>query len=140
MKIMKKNIVTLVALLPLALFAQEPVTFNIGKSHNCLSMGRGCVHSGNNTIAFDVEKVEENIIAFSISTVGLSEEDQYFLIGDKLANIGDGSFFNQEEDYYFSTEEKSILNLKGDFFLSKGKYPVRVIDDKLYLELRVSNN
>jgi|SRR5690554_323104 len=137
---MKKNIVTLAALLPLVSFAQEPVTFNVGKAHNCLSMGRGCVHGESNTITFNVEKIEENIITLSISTVGLSEEDQYFLIGDELANIGDESYSTQEEDYYFSEEEKTILNLKGDFFLSKGKYPVKVIDNKLYLELRVSNN
>src|SRR5690554_736924 len=130
---MKKNIVTLAALLPLVSFAQEPVTFNVGKAHNCLSMGRGCVHGESNTITFNVEKIEENIITLSISTVGLSEEDQYFLIGDE-------SYSTQEEDYYFSEEEKTILNLKGDFFLSKGKYPVKVIDNKLYLELRVSNN
>src|SRR5690554_7953714 len=137
---MKKNIVTLAALLPLVSFAQEPVTFNVGKAHNCLSMGRGCVHGESNTITFNVEKIEENIITLSISTVGLSEEDQYFLIGDELANIGDESYSTQEEDYYFSEEEKTILNLKGDFFLSKGKYPVKVIDNILYLELRVSNN
>jgi len=137
---MKKYIVPFAALLPLVSFAQESVTFNVGKAHNCLSMGRGCVHGESNTITFNVEKIEENIITLSISTVGLSEEDQYFLIGDELANIGDESYSTQEEDYYFSEEEKTILNLKGDFFLSKGKYPVKVIDNKLYLELRVSNN
>src|SRR5690554_1541963 len=100
---MKKNIVTLAALLPLVSFAQEPVTFNVGKAHNCLSMGRGCVHGESNTITFNVEKIEENIITLSISTVGLSEEDQYFLIGDELANIGDESY---------STQEKIITFLK----------------------------
>src|SRR5690554_7638115 len=129
---MKKNIVTLAALLPLVSFAQEPVTFNVGKAHNCLSMGRGCVHGESNTITFNVEKIEENIITLSISTVGLSEEDQYFLIGDELANIGDESYSTQEEDYRseeHTSELQSRPHLVCRLLLEKKKKKIQ----KIYL-------
>lgn len=135
---MKKTIIVLAAFLPLASFAQDAVTLNIGKSHNCLSMGRGCLHSGSNSITFNVERSDENIIVFSISTVGISEDDQQFLIGEKSTNIEGGNFFYQEEDYYFSEREKNILNLKESAFLSKGKYPIKSIDERLYLEVKIS--
>lgn len=136
---MKKTIIALATFLPLVSFAQEATTLHLGKSHNCLSMGRGCLHKSSDSMTFDVEKIEGNIITLSISTIGLSEEDQFFLIGDQLTNLKEESFFSQEEDYYFSEEEKSVLNLKGDILLSKGNYPVKAIDNKLYIELRVKN-
>ena len=136
---MKKTFLLLAVLLSGSLFAQEK-TFQSGKGHNCMSISRGCLNTGNNSIIFNIEKSQENIVVFSISTVGLSEEDQLFLIGDKLANMEEENFFSQEEDYYFSEEEKTILNLNGNALLSKGKYPVKAIDNKLYLELEVSYN
>jgi len=136
---MNKTFLLSAVLLSGALFAQERI-FESGKGHNCMSISRGCLNTGNNSIIFNIEKSQENIVVFLISTVGLSEEDQLFLIGDKLANMEEGIFFSQEEDYYFSEEEKNVLNLNGNVLLSKGKYPVKAIDNKLYLELEVSYN
>src|SRR5690554_4448605 len=109
---MKKTIIALATFLPLVSFAQEATTLHLGKSHNCLSMGRGCLHKSSDSMTFDVEKIEGNIITLSISTIGLSEEDQFFLIGDQLTNLKEESFFSQEEDYDFT--KFSTFGVKGN--------------------------
>lgn len=137
---MKKTLLFSTLLLSGSLFAQEK-TFQSGKGHNCISISRGCLNSdGNNSITFNIESVQKDRIMFSISTNGLSEEDQFFLTGGKLENGKENAFFSQEEDYFFTEQEKNVLTLKGEAFLKKDKYPVRIMNNKLYLEIKISYN
>lgn len=137
---MKMTIVMLVAFLPLVNFAQNNATLKIGKSHNCMSLGRGCLNSTNNYLTFDINNLNKDIILISVSLNSISDEDKSFLIGNKSDDIRSETFFFQENDYFFNEEEREVLNLDKSSFIMRGNYPVLIKDDKVYLELKITNN
>ncbi len=151
---MKKTILLAAALLPGALLAQtkpsdhtlEPPSDKIqvrGYGEGCNGIGRGCLpiasaEQKKGALLFDLFLKQGNKITLSIPIPNLSEEEQIYLTGKTIGEINEDVFFFQEEDYYFSTEEKRILNCGDNTYLKKGKYPIRITNNELFIDLEIS--
>lgn len=87
---------------------------------------------------FTAFKTTENSIVLELYTNTLEKDDQIKFFGKEYSKISSTEelVFIQEEDYEFSNDALSYLNIDNKYkYLKKGRYPIIVVDDKVQVKL-----